>query len=62
MVENELARRKAQLGSFIPTQETQINPLKDKIQTNEEIDEFIGVTNDSLKTKKLDFETDINED
>ncbi|UCF50345.1 MAG: hypothetical protein JSU91_02355 [Thermoplasmatales archaeon] len=62
MVEKELANRKTELQSVLPTQQDGKEPWKENLSLNEEIDEIIDVANDPLKTKKLDFETEIDED
>lgn len=62
MVENELSRRKAELEIVTPPQQDIGEPWKEKLSTDEEIDKFLGDSNDNLKTKKLDFQAEIDQD
>lgn len=62
MVENELSRRKAELETVTPPQKEIDEPWEEKLSTDEEIDKFLGNSNENLKTKKLDFEAEIDQD
>ena len=62
MVENELAKRKDELQSIKTNQDVSTETWKEKLSTYEEVNKFVDTSNETLKTKKLDFEAEINEE
>jgi len=62
IVENELARRKTELQSVIPTQQTPSEPSIDNLSPEEGIGKTVDLLDDNLKTKKLEFQTELDED
>ena len=61
MIENELVK-KTELESIIPPQEGLTNNWKEKFELFDEIDKFLGINDDTLKTKKIDHGTEIEKD
>jgi hypothetical protein len=61
-VEGELAKRKTELQSIMPPKQEQNEPLIDDLLNNEEIDRSVEVLDDNLKTKKIDFQAELDED
>jgi hypothetical protein len=61
LTENKLAK-KVELESATPSQEGFTENWNEKLKLYDEIDKFLGINDDSLKTKKIDHEIDIQED
>ena len=62
VVEGELAKRKSELQGIAPIQQETTEPMIDDLTTSDEIEKNIDVLDESIKTKKLDFQAELNED
>jgi chromosome segregation ATPase len=62
VVEGELAKRKSELQVIAPIQQETTEPMIDDITTSDEIEKNIDVLDETIKTKKLDFQAELNED